>query len=718
MPIYSIYGLSKDSFDGALPKSASDVFNNSNYDYKICTRCGEWPSLAAYIVESFGITIDPSSRILGGSCSGYDIKMQDAYSMIKLSLAYGLSCSELWECYINEYGNAEFIVVGEEYGDGFAGDLGTVYLSVAAINYSLMTDRILLTGYKPAQERRLAGPVDLHTLAAYTSGSSHDSSATKYSDGSSLNLYSTVQGSSMPVTEGWRRVGHIDWENKEALEIAFGVGNHASPTAKPYESIASYAYRSRIPHVCDPESTTMSYTEEGPRFEELTGGFSDNFFVSWWNVDQTNPDGSWSGGTAIPHAVLDADTPYPGKWLGVQEVYVYGYKLDNVDIGEDINGNKIATVYISTQRLDLMALSRGQDYIVVNRLGTPTIVFGNYLTEEFNDFYSGGSVGVQIADKCLSDGKLKDGRVPEENASGGSLHYAPLEEMYMFPVGNGSTGYAIKSVVIASKHAYPVIQVSDTKGELSQDYMSEAQIYAYAIVMNDEPAPIIFATSVEVSNSDIGGTKYFAPGCHILDQSDQEPDDDPFGDLQQFWDNEVQAANESMGAGDIKLTLPFFEEDELCTIAENVLEIAQEGRVTIPGSLGYEGFKEVMFTCGPDAHPRLGQKITFEGNTYYVNEINYSYQDSSQYVVNVTAGAKWVGSVFGGGWGEAINQLKVENVTREGRVVAAGSSGAEFIVNISGFGNLACVNTTSMGTIISTGDSVMVTIYNVPQGEV
>lgn len=727
MPSYTLEQLAQDAFNGRLPKSATDVENYSKYDYRKCVRCGDWPSLAAHIVESFGININVSSLILGGHCPGYDIKLQDAYSMIKLSLAYGLLCGELWECYINEHGEAEFIVVGEPYGDGFAGDLGAVYLSVAAISYALPTERIILTGYKPSQTRRLAGPKTLHQLAAATNRfhSSYDNTATLYKDTGTVFLDVTT-GGSMKTTQGWRRVGPIDWENTDALNFLFKVKDYADGGPKPYESISGFAYTAKLPHVCDPESTTIAFQENGPRFNALTAGFTNNNFISWWNVDETNLDGTVTGGTTLPDGVLEMGVDYPGQWLGVENVYVYGYPISEIKIeykdSVSHNGAYLgqiadsAIVKIDTQKLDMRSLSRGSDYIVIDKGFGPEIVFANYVSDEYNELYTKG-LPMKIDNACLIDGKLRDGKIPQEVQDGGDINYAPLSDMVLFPVGKGDRGYAVKFILVVSTHAYPVIAVEDTKGQLAHDYMSEAQIYSYAIIMNDAPAPIVFANSVEVSNAANGGTIVFPPGCRTLDQSDMEPDDDPFGDLEYFWDNEVQVANESMGPGDITLTLPFFEEYDLCTIANNILAIAAEGREPIPGSFGYSGYREVMFTCSPDSHPRLGQKIEYEGRIYYVNDINYSYQDSSQYVVNVTAGAKWVNSVFGGGWSESINYLKVENVTREGRVVGAGSNNAEFIVYIEGFGNLACVNTAGMGTVIVQGDIVKVTIYNVPQGE-
>lgn len=735
MPTHNYDSLLKDAFGGKLPSSATTVINN-DYAKKYkqckaipgCEYSSGWYSLAAYIVESFGIPVADDNYVLGGPCQGYDMKMQDAYSMIKLSLAYGLLCGQLWECYVNEYGKAEFIIVGEPYSDGFAGELGSVYLSMLAINYTLNTSKVLLTGYKPAQKRRLAGPAGLHELAASTNDMSWDQRCCKYGAVGDGNYMGIPGGYNKPVEEAWRKVGFINWDNTSALEHLFNVGKDDSPYAGKnsdvaFEKIADYAYRTVLPNQLSSESTTVSFTQESSNFVRYSPLDMSSHFVSAWEIDYNNETGNYSGGKILNEAPLQPTPIHPGQWLGAAEVYVYGVPLERVSLGTKGEGDLahvVAYVEIPTLTDSLMPISRGQDYIVVKDGNHPSIVFSNYVKGELNMFYSNTSLPTYISKKCLdANSALKDGTYISPDS--------PLAFGHVFPTGNGESGYFVGHYVVVSKHLFPAIHVQNTAGELTLGVMGGVDIKVWAIVITDAPAPIVFATSEDVSNYDIGGNIFFKGNIgtsYVLDQKDIELDDDPFGDLQQFWNSEVQAANESLGPGDIKLTLPFFDVDQLQTVATNILKIAQEGKVEIPGSLGYYGYKEVMFTCGPDSHPRLGQAIQYDGNeigkgdTYYVNEINYSYQDGSQYVVNVKAGAKWVGSMFGGGWGESLNQLKVENVTRDGRVVAAGSTGAEFVVNIDGFGSLACVNTTGMGTIISTGDTVKVTIYNVPQGEV
>lgn len=710
--------LGKPAFEeyGGLPDSASEVLRRNTYSsYPICTySCAErtWHSLAAHILQEYGFVILPGGKILGGPCSGYDIKSQDAYTMIKMSLVYGILCGQLWECYVNADGYVKFIVVGEE-GDA---SIGTQYLSVTSINYVSEVKNVLITGYKAPQTRRLTREYSIIDVAAATGDATSITAVTLFADSSTL---ADVAGGGMAnTTEGWRVYGRVDWSNTSALEALFGVGKHAGNS---FETISGFCYRSLLPTGVSKESSTIGIQQQSPRVHEISAGFSNSHFISWWNVNPTDPSGSVESidGYVIPDTSSSSPSDGVGKWVDVQNVYVYGYPLDEVSVVRDGGGVKEATVKISTQKMDLISINRGTDYIVIDGDGGPRIVFANYVTDEYNEIYTSG-VSLSINPGCLVDGALRDGEIPIENGGNPGTYYSSLDELVMFPLGKGDRGYAIKSIVIVCTHEIESIAISDTAGKVTQDGMRFADVFVAALAMNDAPAPMVIYSKEGISKE--GYTKSILPGCTKLDQSQIMPDDDPFGTIEKFWDTQIQLATEGLGPGDIQMTLPFFDVEDLCAISENIMSIASEGLQELPDNIptinkDFNGHKEVMVTCSPDSHPELGQKIYVDGEEYIVNEINYSYQDSSQYTITVTGGSKWVGSIFSSGWNQVTNQLKVENVTREGRVVNAGDSSMEAVVYVEGLGNIACVNT-QMGAIIRNGDVVKVTIYNVPQGEV
>jgi CTP-dependent riboflavin kinase len=93
-----------------------------------------------------------------------------------------------------------------------------------------------------------------------------------------------------------------------------------------------------------------------------------------------------------------------------------------------------------------------------------------------------------------------------------------------------------------------------------------------------------------------------------------------------------------------------------------------------------------------------------------INEINYSYSDSSQYLITITAGPKYLTS---GSFQDSQYQLQSEEVTREGTVVQDLGNGAEYVVRVEG--NIGEKNALSMILDeISVGDKVSVRIFNNP----
>ena len=101
----------------------------------------------------------------------------------------------------------------------------------------------------------------------------------------------------------------------------------------------------------------------------------------------------------------------------------------------------------------------------------------------------------------------------------------------------------------------------------------------------------------------------------------------------------------------------------------------------------------------------MGEVI--DGKT--INSINYSYQDSSQYLISVQAGPKWQGI---GGWDSSVYQNKTERVQLEGVVSYVYPNNMDCLVQLERMGLLECVN--GQTDPLEVGDTVKVTVYNNP----
>jgi hypothetical protein len=109
---------------------------------------------------------------------------------------------------------------------------------------------------------------------------------------------------------------------------------------------------------------------------------------------------------------------------------------------------------------------------------------------------------------------------------------------------------------------------------------------------------------------------------------------------------------------------------------------------------------------GPTSEPRLGEVVA---DGAIINEISYSYSDSSQYLITITVGPKYLTA---GSFNDSKYQLRTEDVTREGVVVQDVGNGAEYVVRVEGFGEITALS--MIVDDISVGDKVNVRIYNNP----
>ena len=92
-----------------------------------------------------------------------------------------------------------------------------------------------------------------------------------------------------------------------------------------------------------------------------------------------------------------------------------------------------------------------------------------------------------------------------------------------------------------------------------------------------------------------------------------------------------------------------------------------------------------------------------------INEISYSYSDSSSYLITISTGPKYqtVGS-----FNDSKYQLRTEDVTRDGVVLQDAGNGAEYVVRVDGFGEITALN--MILDDISVGDRVNIRIFNNP----
>jgi hypothetical protein len=673
-------------------------------------------SLAAHIIENiFGLDLASDSNI-GGYLPGYDVKNRDAYQMIQLSLATELADQKMYECYVNEEGEVQFYLIGEN-----SSDIGTdVLYSIGTAQMKQKCDNVVVTGYDPPDKRIVRGPYNLFTFAQeYVRDDAGYGSIYYDKDLGSYPKYWVLGDILGPEAckmykQGYKEFGK-PWLSDESKLSGAGVFKHDE-----FEKIMGWLYKIEVPFY-EQGSTQIELQNKSPRYIELDG-FGELQQRSWMDSTYYKPQMCLTGqeidftkGVYLPGS--DSN-----KFLGVREVYIYGYELKSIYPDEHYNattdtiesGPADFVVDLETMMKEPIRLSAGQDYIVAKEPGSEgeyKIIFScnvspNWIAKFGGSISSsttfrisrssiyGPSGATPVCDgdsdnfweiiKC--EGVLRDGQTSVNNTT---THYASI-----FPMGEGTSGYALDNALGASVDSKiivvydwdnPCISILDQRDEVTRSNLEAVNVDLYAVISKDLPPPIAYCH---------GGSTI------MLDPRQQIPDLE-YSTVENLTGSDYQQALEGLENGDVKIVLPFFGSNgnpwDACPELENIATFIYE--------LQNDIVESVTYVCKPNAEPVLGEVI--DGKT--INSINYSYQDSSQYLISVQAGPVWQGI---GGWDSSVYQNKVERVQLEGIVRHVYPNNMDCLVQIERMGLLECVN----GQIdpLEVGDTVKVTIYNNP----
>ena len=669
-------------------------------------------SLAAHIVENiFGLELANSS--IGGYLPGYDVKNRDAYQIIQLSLATELANQEMYECYVNEEGIVQFYLIGKNKSD-----IGRdVLYKIGSAQMKQKCDNVVVTGYDPPDKRIVRGPYSLFTFAQDYVGNNDGIYYDK--DLSDYPNYWVLGKELGPEACKIYKQGYIEfgkpWLTDESKLSGAGVFKHDE-----FEKIIGWLYKVSVPFYKQ-GSTQVELQNKCPRYIPLDS-FGELQQRSWTDSTNYKPQTCLTGQEIDFSKGVYLEGSDDIKFLGVREVYIYGYELKSIYPDEKYNdtteemesGSADFVVDLETRMKEPIKLSAGQDYIVAREPdseGEYKIIFSCNVSPNWSDKFGGdisssttfriSSSSLYGADGEMPDcgddadnfwnikkcaGKLRDGKTDADNTA---HHYAAI-----FPMGEGTSGYALDNSIGAAKDSKimvvydwdnPCISILDQRNEVTEANLKSVKIDLYAVISKDLPPPIAYCHGGSTS---------------MLDPRQQIPDLD-FTTVENLTGCEYQQALEGLENADVKIVLPFFgckgNPWDSCPALESAANFIYK--------LQNDIVESVTYTCKPNAAPVLGEVI--DGKT--INSINYSYQDSSQYLISVQSGPVWQGI---GGWDSSVYQNKVERVQLEGVVRYVYPDNMACLVQIERMGLLECSN----GQIepLEKGDTVKVTVYNNP----
>ena len=735
------------SFDSDFPTKPQDPTDQSKEN-----------SLAAHIIENiFELELDEQDKSKYGSyLPGYDVKNRDAYQMIQLSLAYELSDLKFIECYASPDGIVKFYPIGEDNAnlDDY------ILKSITTSTLKQKCDNVLVVGYDPPQKKFIryddidadgeeglnmftfAREIDDYTYEYYESLYGEDAAQLVRVD-TDYPKYWAFSSYLEPELCKYAREGCIEYRDPlltderylEQEEILF---------SRNFEKIAGWVYSIEVPFF-NQESTEVEFNQRSLRYYDLK------------SMGELQPITFKKEDTYIPRLCADVDDVDVTKgvklpdsenpqFLGVREVYIYGYELKQITMDErydpsnpdnTLPGLADFVVDLDTLSSEPFKLSEGQDYVVIENPvditdgedgGGYKIIFASNVSPNFEDMF-GGNVGYSadgveglhsfrisptslyrdpeeeglglidetvcnVSDYFKSDtsirflectGQLKDGT---PLISSTYLHWGCI-----FPMGEGNSGYVVKKLIVVYEWDNPSVIVRDLDDRVTEDNLKEISVRMYPVITQDLPPPIAHKSRNQ--------------NAVLLDPREQIPDLNP-ATVQNLYDTAYQRALNEIENGDVKINLPFigvdgypWEEglenpdgaDRLKNVAEFIYELQNEE------------LEETTYVCAPDANPALGQ--TIDGKT--INSIDYSYQDSSQFLISVSAGPTWRGM---GGWSTSVYQNQTERVQLEGVIREVNEDNTKCLVQLERIGLMECVN--GQTDKLEVGDSVKVTVFNNP----
>lgn len=695
---------SEDSFDQDFPSQPQDPGT----------------SLATFVIEDvFGLTVHGDDRAKGGYLPGYDVVNRDAYQVVQLSLATELSDEKLVECYADGEGVVHFYNIG----------VNTSNIS-SDVLYSINTgtlvkpcDNVMVIGYDPPPKRYSGPEFDMLTFANTMPDNYYYKYLPEYDqDKGNYPIYHVLGSTSLLGPEGckWFKKGYIEYAepgiDHEGWLIEQGVYD-----PKNYEAIASYMYKVEVGFYKQ-GSTSVSFANTTPKYVELKDqGDSPTIgklqkrnyrgrqqYVSDYCLEDQTPDADT--GVRLPRS-------NERKFLGVREVYIYGYYLtqilpDYFRSGDDrVSGPGEFIAALDTRMSQPFKLTQGEDYlitkdptdddyyrIVFSCNVSPTYIdkFGGslieglyntwyriapsslYLKNDEGDLWPAGFVSI-AADPYDSDyridGYLRDGRTEE-----GTYDNQTTYNVTIFPMNEGQSGYVVKKVIVVYEWDNPCIAIEDQENTVTEDNLrNDFKFSFYPIINRDVEKPVALV-------------KTGSSTAQLLDRQEIVPDYDDTT-VQNLNSTEYARAFAALESGDIKITLPFLDGDGCKSVAQYIKELQNEV------------VESTTYVCDPEAEPVLGEVI--DGKT--INSIDYSYQDSSQYLISVQAGPVWRGI---SGWDTAVYQNQTTQLQREGIVINVYPDNMKCQVDLGDLGIMECINNTK--DVLEKGDRVSITVYNNP----
>lgn len=635
------------------------------------------------VLSKFEIPLDTSEvDFNGGKLAGIDIKNMDAVQAIRLSLAEGLVGGSWYEIVENATGGVFLVDV---LNPTTPVNLD-IRLCVPAADRTNQVDMVVVRGYKKPPQR-YAGPwkdVIPAGTGPINPASLNDPSGifTVYA----ADLVDSCVSSQLATTA---TKSYADPIRTDAL----------GPQEKnPFYDVA--AFENIVGWAVDidgmPEEAGLAAAIQY-KFNETTTWYyrPDPAFPSFSKVTEVVSAGCSTGGgiqtggqIVYYEGVFNYTSPkytdrYGGQWpLVIQPAGVLytGYKITNIvsfgPIGAD---DSTAYVFVDPVH-EFNELSAGSQWIYTVKPDTTDSyeIKVYYQPKQDPTFWE---VVLSILDSGNVELKADDRRDKTLSLVNDMATSSPALGILG---GQSDLGHYVTDMWLALTLNRPSVTVTDPSGG-ALGAVANLRVQYAPLILKDEPAPIGYATfgeEVEVDQT-VGLIDHDPTTCQRFDET-------PLAIMQSL-----------MTGNTLDVSLPFIADVGGCAAVARV----------IFDYMYHSSVSTYTLTCGPDDEPVLGAEVNGYDSNLRIESINYSFQDSSSYTVEVT-----LGPVFSniGSWNNGAWVPKTEDVSRKAKVIWTAGDGVNYRVQVQGLGEYNAINSDPQN-IWRVGEMVTVTVYNIPQ---
>lgn len=623
------------------------------------------PPVAKDILERFKI---PNKDVVGDPLVGYDIKCQDAVSMMKLSVlaenmkGNGSNISQ--EVYIDRYGDARVIK------EGITGDLryqissGYLKSTIPDIQHFIV---------RPGQQLPTRYFKDSISIMGAGRGVSWQNL--------SCGLLPFAKAGALGQ-EAWAMFGRSQ-QSPETQELLRNA-------VKRSEWEQSIGYVVQIPNI--PAYCSMSISQSTPMTYDITGNLT-----------------SILDATAASFNV--SSDPYSGQIIDISNVNILGSPvldlIDGLSLQEQFQQYLAADPFPRSYTKDdyfvlldhqcgLQGLSRGTEWFVFpdgSLTSASVYLRSSSSSKAIWDIYNGAFNSVTYFrrnhGKIASIGDLIKSNVSSGRTAFDSFSPDGIEERIVgliIPGIGGNWGMEVFGGHIAATLASPSIQIRSPFGDAPSvaSTVAAGGVFFQPIVTQEVPPSVGYN------------------GKEVAPKAPPDKEGKPYN---------PDTAIDNLIGGVLEVGLPFLSikgaVEASKALKDCVLQI---------GSNKLNTFFYLSISYGIGGYSLLpGQKVGFYdapsdwGDKYVIENIEFIYSDKDIVSTNITTGPLYATI---GSWGDSKYIKRSETISRQAFVTGGNNEEGAFSVSVDGLGDYIAFNTTL--ECVYPGDRVEVKISNIP----